>query len=113
MERQRTTLEATLTKLHLDHPDIARALQSEAEAREKCSEAREQLHKYEAIYGSAALVSAGPDVHALTEQLRFKDEELRKTRLELKALQEVCPTSRRLSVNTHRLCRSLQPYILK
>jgi len=113
LERQRTTLEATLTKLHLDHPDIARALQSEAEAREKCSEAQEQLHKYEAIYGSAALISAGPDAHALTEQLRFKDEELRKTRLELKALQEVCPTSRHLSVNTHRLCRSLQPYILK
>ena len=113
MERQRSTLEATLTKLHLEHPDLARAIQSEAEAREKCSEAREQLHKYEAIYGSAALVNAGPDVHALTEQLRFKDDELRKTRLELKALQEVCSTSKHLSVNTHRLCRSPRLYTPK
>lgn len=113
LERQRSTLEATLTKLHLDHPDIARALQSEAEAREKCSEAREQLRKYEATYGSAALVNAGPDVQALAEQLRFKDEELRKTRLELKALQEVCPTSRHLNASTHRLYRSLQPYTMK
>ena len=90
LERQRSTLGATLTKLQLDHPDIARALQSEAEALEKCAEAREQLRKYDAIYGPAALASAGPDVQALTEQLHFKDEELRKTRLELKALQEVC-----------------------
>lgn len=113
LERQRSTLETTLTKLHLEHPDLARVIQSEAEAREKCSEAREQLHKYEAIYGPAALLDAGPDVHALTEQLRFKDDELRKTRLELKALQEVCSISMHLSVNTHRLCRSPQPYILK
>jgi chromosome segregation ATPase len=113
LERQRSTLEATLTKLQLDHPDIARALQSEAEAWEKCAEAREQLCKYEAIYGSAALASAGPEVQTLTEQLRSKDEELRKTRLELKALQEVCPTSRHLSADTHRLCRNLQPYTLK
>jgi E3 ubiquitin-protein ligase BRE1 len=91
LERQKNALETTLTKLQPDHPDIARALQSEAEAREKCTEAQEQLHKYEAIYGSTALVSAGPDVQGLTEQLRAKDEELRKTRLELKALQEVCP----------------------
>jgi len=89
LERQKSTLEATLTKLQPDHPDVARALQSEAEAREKCEEAREQLRKYEAAYGPAALASAGPDVQALTGQLCSKDEELRKTRLELKALQEV------------------------
>ena len=91
LERQKSALEATLTKLQLDHPDITRALQSEAEAREKCEEAREQLRRYEAIYGSAALASAGPDVQSLAEQLRSKDDELRKTRLELKALQEVWP----------------------
>lgn len=113
LERQKSTLEATLTKLQSEHPDISRALQSEAEARERCTEAREQLCKFEAVYGSTALASAGPDVQALTEQLRSKDEELRKTRLELKALQEVCSTSRHLRANPHRLYRNLRPYTLK
>ena len=113
LERQKSTLEATLTKLQLDHPDTARALQSEAEAREKCEEAREQLYRYEAIYGSGAIASAGPEIQSLAEQLRSKDDELRKTRLELKALQEVCSTPRHPGVNSHSLCRSHQLYTLK
>jgi chromosome segregation ATPase len=113
LERQKNALEATLSKLQPDNPDIARSLQSEAEAREKCAEAQEQLRKYEAIYGSAALSSSEPDVQALTEQLRSKNEELRKARLELKALQEVCCTSRYLNANPHRLSRNLQPCTLK
>ena len=113
LERQKSTLEVTLTKLQPDHPDIARALQSEAEAREKCEEAREQLRRYEALYGSAALASAGADIQTLAEQLRSKDDELRKTRLELKSLQEVCSTSKHSGTHSHSLCRNHQLYTLK
>lgn len=86
LQRNKDALESTLKS---NHPDVAAAVRSEAEARAKCAELQQRLDKLEAIYGSEALASSSPDFQQLSQQLRKKEEEIRRLRLELKASLEV------------------------
>jgi hypothetical protein len=86
LQRNKDALEFTLKS---NHPDVASAIRSEAEARAKCAELQQRLDKLEAIYGLEALTSSSPDFQQLSQQLGEKEEEIRCLRLELKASLEV------------------------
>lgn len=89
LQRGKDSLEATLKELTKDHPDVTRAAQAEAEARAKVLELQSRLDKFESVYGTSALGSSGANVQQLAAELQAKEEELRRTRLELKASVEV------------------------
>jgi E3 ubiquitin-protein ligase BRE1 len=72
-------LEEVLSKLNQDHPDVAQHVQSEAEALQKLAETTKQLTKYQTVYGE--LSSTRPDVSQMANELRRKEDELRRLRL--------------------------------
>jgi hypothetical protein len=86
LQRNKDALESILKS---NHPDVAAAVRSEAEARAKYAELQQRLDKLEAIFSPEALASPSPDLQQLSQQLRKKEEEVRCLRLELKASLEV------------------------
>jgi E3 ubiquitin-protein ligase BRE1 len=55
-------------------------MESEAEARQRLTEAEQKLERYQAIYGEMS--SALPlDIHELAERLKEKDDEIQRLRL--------------------------------
>lgn len=53
-EGKLSALESTLKDLDSSHPDVAKHVKSEAEARQLYADTREQLEKYERVYGSSS-----------------------------------------------------------
>ncbi|KAF9520292.1 hypothetical protein BS47DRAFT_750372 [Hydnum rufescens UP504] len=72
-----SALEATIASLDQSHPDVARHLRTEAQAREECDHLRKRVERYESIFGTN--VSADSD--ELARLLRQKDDELQSLRL--------------------------------
>lgn len=89
LQRTKDALESSIKAISKTNPEVAAAVQAEAEARAKYQELQERLDKMEVIYGSAAISSSSADVQQLGEQLQKKEEELRCAKLELKASLEV------------------------
>lgn len=75
-----SALETALSTLSNDYPDIAQHIQAEAEARQKLIETTKRLESYQNVYGESSSLPA--DVQALSAQLRKKEQELEKMRLE-------------------------------
>jgi hypothetical protein len=89
LQRNKDALEATLKSVSKSSPDAAAAAKSEADMKMKFAEMQQRLEKLSAIYGESAISSGSADLKVLSEQLTKKEEELRSTRLELKASMEV------------------------
>lgn len=77
LEVKTASFEAALNKLKTTQPDLARHVQSEVEARQLYASAREQLDKYQRVYGSSSGSRDAPDAHKLAERLAEKEEALR------------------------------------
>ncbi|PVG02505.1 hypothetical protein CPB86DRAFT_697268 [Serendipita vermifera] len=88
LQRSKEALEATLKSISKSSPDAAAAAKSEADMRVKAAEMQQRLEKLEAVYGEAAISSGSADLKLLSDQLAKKEDELRSTRLELKASME-------------------------
>ncbi|KZT26692.1 hypothetical protein NEOLEDRAFT_1155451 [Neolentinus lepideus HHB14362 ss-1] len=81
LEKSDTELKAlqeSLSSLSQDHPDVAQHIQSEAEARQQIAQLAKELERYQSIFGD---FSSSPD---LSSQLRSKEDELQKLKLQLK-----------------------------
>lgn len=85
LQRANNSLNATLKALGQGNPDVENFIQVATEAKEQAEALRTRLEKFEALYGPDAIASSSVDLQQLSEQLRCKEEELRKLRLELKA----------------------------
>ncbi|EPQ57301.1 hypothetical protein GLOTRDRAFT_137657 [Gloeophyllum trabeum ATCC 11539] len=79
-ETKLSALQESLSSLNQEHPDVAQHVQSEAEAREQVAQLSKELEKYRSIYGDASSGSSSDS----PGQLREKEEELQKLRLQLK-----------------------------
>ncbi|KAG5733688.1 E3 ubiquitin-protein ligase BRE1 [Termitomyces sp. T112] len=79
-EQRVSILEHSLSKYQDAHPDIAEHLKAEADALQRLADVQAQLEKYKRVYGDAS--GLPPDTSALAEQLRRKEEEVHKLRLQ-------------------------------
>ncbi|KAG5353505.1 hypothetical protein C0989_006319 [Termitomyces sp. Mn162] len=79
-EQRASILEQSLSKYQDAHPDIAEHLKAEADALQRLADVQAQLEKYKRVYGDAS--GLPPDTSALAEQLRRKEEEVHKLRLQ-------------------------------
>ncbi|KAG6867824.1 hypothetical protein C0993_010583 [Termitomyces sp. T159_Od127] len=79
-EQRASILEKSLAKYQESHPDVAEHLQTEADALQRLAEVQAQLDKYKRVYGDTS--GLPPDTSALLEQLRHKEEEVQKLRLQ-------------------------------
>ncbi|TFK54161.1 hypothetical protein OE88DRAFT_1732858 [Heliocybe sulcata] len=78
-ETEVTALKESLASLSTHHPDVAQHIQSEAEARQRATDLAKELEKYQSIFGDISSASASD----LPGQMRAKDDELQKLRLQL------------------------------
>ncbi|KAG8986046.1 Allantoicase, partial [Tulasnella sp. 427] len=80
-EDKLTALETTLKDLNGSNPEVAKHLESEAEARQLYANAKEQLEKYERVYGSTSGSTStndgGAEPKKLLDLLAEKEEALR------------------------------------
>lgn len=79
-EQRVSILEKSLSKYQETHPDVAEHLKTEADALQRLAEVQAQLNKYKRVYGDAS--GLPPDTSVLVEQLRHKEEEVQKLRLQ-------------------------------
>ncbi|KAG6898158.1 hypothetical protein C0992_004145 [Termitomyces sp. T32_za158] len=79
-EQRTSILEKSLSKYQESYPDVAEHLKTEADALQRLAEMQAQLDKYKRVYGDAS--GLPPDTSALLEQLRNKEEEVQKLRLQ-------------------------------
>lgn len=82
-------LEASLSLLQKEHPDITQHVHSEANIRERLIHVERELDRYRATYGESS-IAFPPDAGELSHRLRQKDGELRELRLQLSQRDEVC-----------------------
>ncbi|KAG8900343.1 hypothetical protein FRC00_013353 [Tulasnella sp. 408] len=78
-ESRLSALEDTLKDLDTSHPDVAKSAKSEAEARQLYADTKEQLEKYERVYGSTSGSASGSESEhqKLLSLLAEKEEALR------------------------------------
>ncbi|KAG6837509.1 hypothetical protein H0H93_008434 [Arthromyces matolae] len=62
------------------HPDVAQYIQAETDALQKLEEVQAELDRYKMVYGDASCLP--PDTSVLADQLRHKEEEIQKLRLQ-------------------------------
>ncbi|KAF8520418.1 hypothetical protein BU17DRAFT_89013 [Hysterangium stoloniferum] len=74
-ERKSQALQSSLETLESDHPEVAKHIRSEAEAREALAVALSRLQRFESTFGPGSTLSL--DQESLIKQLREKDELLR------------------------------------
>ncbi|KAG6903108.1 hypothetical protein C0995_006295 [Termitomyces sp. Mi166 len=79
-ERQASIVEKLLLKYQEARPDMAEHLKTEADALQRLAEVQAQLDQYKRVYGDASGLPT--DTSALAEQLRHKEEEVEKLRLQ-------------------------------
>lgn len=73
------SLEASLSRLDNDHPDIRQHITAETEARQQLADVKKQLERYQSIYGDSSSLTL--EVQQLLAELQKKEEELQKFRL--------------------------------
>ena len=78
-ETYAASLEASLSRLDNDHPDIQQHIIAETEVRQQLADVKKQLEKYQSIYGNSS--SSTPEVKRLSSELQKKEEEVQKLRL--------------------------------
>ncbi|KIO20339.1 hypothetical protein M407DRAFT_137986 [Tulasnella calospora MUT 4182] len=78
-EARLLALEDTLKDLDTSHPDVAKSVKSEAEARQLYADIKEQLDKYERVYGSTSGSASGSESEhqKLLSLLAEKEDALR------------------------------------
>ncbi|KAG9043568.1 E3 ubiquitin-protein ligase bre1 [Tulasnella sp. UAMH 9824] len=78
-ESKLSALEDTLKDLDTSHPDVAKSAKSEAEARKLYADTKEQLEKYERVYGSTSGSASGSESEhqKLLNLVAEKEEALR------------------------------------
>ncbi|KAJ3508382.1 hypothetical protein NLJ89_g5785 [Agrocybe chaxingu] len=85
-ENKAAALEQTLMLFQNEHPEHGDSIFVEAESREQLKEIKSRLHEYERVFGSSA--AHPPDIARLAEQLRLKEAELEKLRLQERQREE-------------------------
>ncbi|CAA7261702.1 unnamed protein product [Cyclocybe aegerita] len=85
-ENKAAALEQTLVIFQNGHPEHGDSIFVEVESREQLKEIKSRLHEYERVFGSSA--THPPDVARLVEQLRIKEAELVKLRLQERQREE-------------------------
>ncbi|KAF8638048.1 hypothetical protein AX16_010680 [Volvariella volvacea WC 439] len=78
-EARSSAMEDTLRLLDQNHPDIAKHMRAEAEARQMLEKVIEDLQRYKSAYGD--LSTLPPEAAQLAQQLSQRDEELQRLRL--------------------------------
>lgn len=73
-------MRSTLESLDLERPDLASHLHSEADARRQLAAANDLLARYRSTYGESS--SLPPQTRELSDQLKRKEEELKRLRLQ-------------------------------
>ncbi|KAG6920311.1 hypothetical protein DXG01_005080 [Tephrocybe rancida] len=79
-EQRASVVELLLSKYQEAHPDVAEHFKAEADALQKVADIQLQLDKYKAVYGDTSALP--PDTSTLVEQLRHKEEEVQRLRLQ-------------------------------
>lgn len=80
-ENRATALQASLSTIQANDPDVARLAGAEADARRQLADATKKLEKYQATFGGFSKLP--PDTASLAEQLHLKEEALHKLRLQV------------------------------
>lgn len=68
---------------------------SAVETRAKLAETTKRLHDFETAFGDDALRRLPPELQTLSKQLRAKEEEIQRLRLQDQQREQVCPYRRR------------------
>ncbi|KAG6833534.1 hypothetical protein H0H87_005185 [Tephrocybe sp. NHM501043] len=80
-EQRASIAEQALSKYQEAHPDVSKHVQTEVDALHKLAALQVELDKYKTVYGNASAHSSD-DTSALLEQLRCKEEEVQRLRLQ-------------------------------
>ncbi|KAG6866699.1 hypothetical protein C0991_011358 [Blastosporella zonata] len=79
-EQRASILEQALSRYQEPHSDTLEHFKAETDALQKVAEIQAQLDKYKAVYGNTS--AHPPDTATLLDQLRVKEEEVQKLRLQ-------------------------------
>ena len=72
-------MEQSLSTLEDGYPDAVKCMKAEAEARQQLVRAKRELSEYQSVFGDLSVLS--PDMQALSDQLRQKEDEINRLRL--------------------------------
>ncbi|KAH7911989.1 BRE1 E3 ubiquitin ligase-domain-containing protein [Hygrophoropsis aurantiaca] len=78
-ESKSAALVQSLASLQIEHPDVEKHIQAEANVRQQLADTLKELEQYRSVFGPPS--SLPPDERCLAEQLRQKDDELRKSQM--------------------------------
>ncbi|PCH43601.1 BRE1-domain-containing protein [Wolfiporia cocos MD-104 SS10] len=79
-ETRLNALEATMAQLQQEQPGSAKHIEAEAELRGQLAALHKRLDEYQSIYGDS--LSTTPEVQALSQQLKAKEDEIQRLRLQ-------------------------------